>query len=68
MDTQVRSVAKAVLCTGLGLVILAIVGCAFAGSLAIGGLMALISCVIGLAAYTAYERDGNGFSEGRLHA
>ncbi|MGB3177525.1 MAG: DUF2061 domain-containing protein [Albidovulum sp.] len=56
MDTNKRTVTKAVLWNLLGLAVMALVGFALTGSVATGGAMALINTVIGFVTYVAYER------------
>lgn len=56
MDTNKRTLTKAVLWNLLGLAVMALVGFALTGSVATGGAMALINTVIGFVTYVAYER------------
>lgn len=56
METRARTLVKSGLWTLLGLVVMALVGLAFTGSLAVGGGMALINAVIGFLTYLVYER------------
>ena len=56
METRARTLVKSGLWTLLGLVVMALVGLAFTGSLAVGGGMALINAAIGFLTYLVYER------------
>ena len=56
METVTRSWVKAVLWNLLGLLMMAAVGLAMTGSLAMGGAMALINTAIGFSLYLVYER------------
>ncbi|MGB7321386.1 MAG: DUF2061 domain-containing protein [Albidovulum sp.] len=65
MDTNKRTVTKAVLWNLLGLAVMALVGFALTGSVATGGAMALINTVIGFVTYVAYERLWSRITWGR---
>ena len=65
METRRRSVVKAVLWNGLGLVVMTLVGLIATGSAALGGGLALINTAIGLSLYVVYERIWAGISWGR---
>ncbi|WP_029375529.1 DUF2061 domain-containing protein [Oceanicola sp. S124] len=56
METTTRSLLKGILWTALGFVTMSLVGLAFTGSLATGGLMALANAGLGLVCYLIYER------------
>ncbi len=56
METRKRSILKAVIWNFVGLAVMAIVGVAFTGSLALGGGMAVVNATVGLTTYFAYER------------
>ncbi|QPM90099.1 DUF2061 domain-containing protein [Pseudooceanicola algae] len=66
METRARSIVKAGVWTGIGLVIMALVGVAFTGSLRLGGGMALVNAGLGMACYFLYERLWARVSWGRL--
>ncbi len=65
MDTGKRTFLKAVLWNVLGLAMMAVVGLAMTGSVALGGAMALANTVIGLVCYILYERIWSRISWGR---
>ncbi|WP_136635084.1 DUF2061 domain-containing protein [Pseudooceanicola onchidii] len=56
METQARTFVKSVLWTLLGLIVMAVVGFAFTGSLTTGGGMALVNAFLGFVMYAGYER------------
>jgi uncharacterized membrane protein len=56
MDTGKRTILKAILWNALGLAMMLLVGFAMTGSLALGGMMAVINTSVGLASYVLYER------------
>lgn len=56
MDSRKRTILKAILWNLIGLASMAAVGLAMTGSVAMGGTIALVNTVIGLAAYVVYER------------
>lgn len=68
METRTRSLVKAVIWSAIGLIVMALVGLAFTGSLALGGVMALLNTGIGLITYVLYERVWARISWGRLDA
>jgi len=68
METRTRSLVKAVIWSVLGFLVMALVGLAFTGSLAVGGVMALLNTGIGLITYLLYERVWARISWGRLDA
>ncbi|WP_368345909.1 DUF2061 domain-containing protein [Pelagovum sp. HNIBRBA483] len=68
METRTRSLVKAVIWSALGFLVMALVGLAFTGSLAVGGVMAVLNTVIGLITYVLYERLWARISWGRLDA
>lgn len=65
MDTNKRTLTKAVLWNLLGLAVMSLVGFALTGSVATGGAMALINTVIGFVTYVAYERLWSRITWGR---
>ncbi len=65
METRARTLVKSVLWTLLGLVVMAGVGFAFTGSLAVGSGMAAINAVLGFLTYLFYERLWAGIRWGR---
>ena len=65
METRARTLVKSVLWTLLGLVVMAVVGFAFTGSLVVGGGMAAINAALGFLTYLAYERVWAGIRWGR---
>lgn len=65
METRARTLVKSLLWTALGLVVMAGVGLAFTGSLAVGGGMAVVNAVIGFLSYLVYERVWSGIRWGR---
>ena len=56
MDTPKRTLIKAVIWNGIGLICMALVGFVATGSVTTGGAMALVNTVIGLSLYVVYER------------
>lgn len=56
MDTKQRSIAKAVIWQGLGLLTMTLIGYLATGSAQSGGAMALANAAVGLTLYLAYER------------
>ena len=56
MDSPGRSLVKALCWNLLGLMSMSLVGLAMAGSMAVGGAMALINTVLGFTLYLFYER------------
>ena len=56
METRLRTLVKSGLWTLLGLVVMALVGFAFTGSLTVGGSMAAINAALGFVMYAFYER------------
>lgn len=67
METKTRTLVKAVVWNILGLAVMALVGLALTGSVAVGGAMAVINCVIGLTMYILYERVWAHIGWGRHH-
>lgn len=65
MDTGKRTLLKAVLWNLLGLAMMALVGLAMTGSVALGGAMALANTLIGLVCYILYERLWSRIAWGR---
>jgi len=67
METQRRTLVKAVLWNAIGLAVMALVGLFMTGSAAVGGAMAAINTTIGLCTYFLYERLWARIGWGRLH-
>lgn len=65
METRRRSVVKAVVWNGMGLVVMTLVGLLATGSAAIGGTLAIVNTAIGLTLYVVYERIWAGITWGR---
>ena len=65
MDSRQRSLVKAAIWQGMGLVTMIAVGWAFTGSATLGGGIALTNMMIGFVAYLAYERVWAGIGWGR---
>lgn len=66
METRQRTVVKAILWTLLGMIVMAVVGLAFTGSIAVGGGIALINAIVGFLSYLIYERVWSQIRWGRL--
>jgi uncharacterized membrane protein len=66
METQTRTIAKAVSWQLLGLLSMAIIGWFFTGSLAAAGSMALVTTLCGSISYILHERAWNRISWGRI--
>ncbi|MFZ1725739.1 MAG: DUF2061 domain-containing protein [Albidovulum sp.] len=65
MDTSKRTILKAILWNAMGLAMMLLVGFIMTGSLALGGVMAVINTGIGLVSYMLYERVWARISWGR---
>jgi uncharacterized membrane protein len=65
METRRRSVVKALIWNAMGLVMMTLVGLIATGSVALGGVVALVNTAIGLTLYIVYERVWAGISWGR---
>lgn len=65
METRKRSLVKAVIWSLMGLATMAIVGAVATGSMAVGGVVALVNTGIGLVMYLAYERVWAAIAWGR---
>lgn len=65
MDTRARTLVKSLLWTAIGVVVMAAVGFAATGSLALGGGMAAANAVLGFLTYLVYERVWAGIRWGR---
>jgi uncharacterized membrane protein len=65
METRKRTLLKALIWNVLGLAVMAGVGLAMTGSVALGGSMAVINAALGLANYVIYERVWAGIGWGR---
>lgn len=66
METQKRSVVKAIIWNVIGLFSMSLVGLASTGSMALGGKMAVINAALGLSCYFVYERLWAKVRWGRL--
>jgi len=68
METRRRSVVKALIWNVMGLAMMTLVGLIATGSVAVGGVVALVNTVIGLTLYIVYvyERVWAGISWGRV--
>jgi uncharacterized membrane protein len=67
METRLRSIVKAVIWNLIGLSVMAVVGLVVTGSLAAGGVMAVVNTAIGFATYLVYERIWARIRWGRCH-
>ncbi|RBI74560.1 DUF2061 domain-containing protein [Roseovarius sp. TE539] len=67
METRKRTVVKAFLWNGIGLLVMGLVGLVMTGSALVGGTMALINTGIGLTTYVIYERVWARITWGRSH-
>lgn len=56
METRKRSLVKAVIWNLMGLMMMSLVGLVATGSIAVGGVMALVNTAIGFTLYLIYER------------
>lgn len=65
METRRRSVVKALIWNVMGFVMMTLVGLIATGSVAVGGVVALVNTAIGLTLYIVYERVWAGISWGR---
>ena len=65
MESRKRSFLKAGIWSGMGLATMALVGWLATGSVATGGVLALVNTVIGLVMYVLYERIWASISWGR---
>ncbi|MCT4610519.1 MAG: DUF2061 domain-containing protein [Pelagimonas sp.] len=65
METRARTLVKSLLWTLLGLVMMALVGLLFTGSVALGGVMALVNAALGFVSYLLYERLWSNIGWGR---
>ncbi len=65
METRVRTLVKSLVWTLMGVLIMAGVGFAFTGSLAVGGGMAVINAGLGFVTYLFYERIWASVAWGR---
>ncbi|WBU55841.1 DUF2061 domain-containing protein [Paracoccus sediminicola] len=66
METRKRSVVKAVVWQMIGLAVMTLIGLFMTGSMRVGGVMALVNTVVGLAMYLTYERVWTRISWGRV--
>ncbi len=67
METNRRTLVKAVIWNALGLSVMSLVGLIMTGSIAVGGTIAVINTLLGLAMYFAYERVWSRINWGRRH-
>ncbi|WP_371224379.1 DUF2061 domain-containing protein [Roseovarius sp. 2305UL8-3] len=67
MDSQKRTLVKAVVWNAIGLAMMSLVGLIMTGSAMIGGTIALINTALGLSMYFAYERIWARIHWGRQH-
>ncbi|MCH2068815.1 DUF2061 domain-containing protein [Shimia sp.] len=67
MDTQKRSIVKAVIWNVIGIISMSVVGILATGSAALGGKMALINTGLGFSMYVIYERIWSRVRWGRQH-
>ncbi|MFY0660601.1 MAG: DUF2061 domain-containing protein [Shimia sp.] len=67
MDTQKRSIVKAVIWNVIGIISMSVVGILATGSAALGGKMALINTGLGFSMYVIYERVWSRVRWGRQH-
>jgi uncharacterized membrane protein len=65
METRARTLVKSLLWTLLGLVVMAGVGFAATGSMALGSGMAAANAALGFLCYLVYERVWAGIRWGR---
>ena len=65
MESRKRSFLKAGIWSAMGLAMMALVGWLATGSVATGGVMALVNTLIGLVMYVLYERVWASISWGR---
>jgi uncharacterized membrane protein len=65
MDTNKRTLTKALIWNVIGLAVMAGVGFVATGSFAVGGAMAVVNTALGLTMYVIYERIWARVSWGR---
>ena len=65
METPRRTLVKSILWSVIGLLVMAAVGFAFTGSVALGGTMAVLNTALGFVSYLIYERLWARISWGR---
>ena len=65
METRKRSLLKALIWNAIGFAMMSLVGLIATGSMAVGGVMALVNSAIGLTLYVIYERVWSGIRWGR---
>ena len=65
METTRRAIAKAVTWQLMGLVVMTAITYAITGSVAEGGLIAVVGATSGLATYVLHERVWSGITWGR---
>ena len=65
METRRRSLVKAVIWNGIGLLTRTLVGLAATGSVALGGTLAVVNTLVGFTCYLVYERVWAGIGWGR---
>lgn len=66
MESPSRTIAKAVSWQLLGLLSMTLIGCAFTGSVAAAGSLAIITTIIGAVCYVFHERAWNRIAWGRI--
>lgn len=65
MESRTRTIVKAIIWNAIGLAVMAGIGLAMTGSLALGGAMAVLNTSVGLVTYILYERVWAGIRWGR---
>lgn len=68
METRARSTVKALIWTGIGLIVMTLVGLTFTGSARLGLGMAVLNAGLGFLTYLLYERLWARVPWGRLDA
>jgi uncharacterized membrane protein len=68
METNIRTIAKALCWQGMGLIMMTLIGYLFTGSLSEGGALASINTAIGLVTYYLYEKLWARVRWGRMHS
>jgi len=67
MESGLRSMVKAVIWNVMGLLMMTLVGFLATGSVAAGGIMAVVNTAIGFCMYLFYERIWARIGWGRQH-
>lgn len=65
METRKRTLLKALVWNGIGLISMTMVGLAATGSIAVGGTTAVINTALGFTLYVFYERLWSRIQWGR---